>query len=112
MIECGLGVVVVCLPTLRSLYGNLFPGSIVRGIRSILGSGSQAVRESKPGVHRLGSIERSSDPYKSFSDAHGPYEGTIQTYVVGSHDLEDQKHLPKTGIQIKNQVEQYSWDSV
>jgi len=108
MIECGLGVVVVCLSTLRSLYGKLFPGSIIRGIRSILGSGSQGVRESTaPGIHRLESIERSSDPYTSYPSVHSPHEGRIQTYIVGSHDLEGQKHLPKAGIRIKSQVEQY-----
>jgi hypothetical protein len=112
MIECGLGVIVVCLPTLRSLYGKMkmSPGSILSGIKSALTMRSLQSRAStQPGDSRYDSYVKSakSSSDHSTSTLRGD-EGTTHTYIVGaSHDLEKQDSLPETGIQVRNEFEQY-----
>ena len=108
MIECGLGVIVVCLPTLRSLYGKMSPGSILSGLKSAFTLRSlQSHTNTEPGVHRLDSMDKSAKSSLSHSNLHGQDEGTMQTYIVGAHDLERQVNLPGSGIRVKNEVEQY-----
>lgn len=108
MIECGVGLVVICLPPLRSVYGKISPGSIINGIRSALaGRSIQSHTRTEAGIHHLNSLDRSAQSSTSRSNLRPQNEGAVQTYVVGAYDLEVQDQLPKAGIQIKNDVEQY-----
>jgi len=111
MIECGLGVIVVCLPTLRSLYGKMkmSPGSILSGIKSAFTMRSLQSRSStQPGTSGFESYVKSakSSSDHSTSTLRGD-DATMHTYIVGAPDLEKQDNLPESGIQVRNEVEQY-----
>lgn len=108
MIECGLGLIVVCLPTLRSIYGKLSPRSIFSGIRSALAH--QSLRSSShisPGATRLDSLDKSGKSETSVANLYNKDEGTTQTYIVGAHDLEQQYTFPRAAIQVRSEVEQH-----
>ncbi|MCJ1308350.1 hypothetical protein MMC25_002003 [Agyrium rufum] len=93
MVESGLGVIVVCLPTLRSLYGTTFsPGSILSGIRSAFSLWSvHSHSSSEPGVHRLHSLDKTAKSSTSYSDLHGSHGNAPPDFT----DLESQIELPK-----------------
>ncbi|KAH6664862.1 hypothetical protein B0J14DRAFT_238113 [Halenospora varia] len=108
MIECGLGLIVVCLPTLRSIYGKLSPRSIFSGIRSALAH--QSLRSSSrisPGATRLDSLDKSGKSETLVANLYNKDEGTTQTYIVGAHDLEQQYTFPRAAIQVRSEVEQH-----
>ncbi|TGO33320.1 hypothetical protein BHYA_0252g00010 [Botrytis hyacinthi] len=108
MIECGLGVIVVCLPTLRSLYGKVSPGSILSGIKSALAMRSlESHAISEPGIQRLDSLDQSGKSSSSRSNLRGKNEGTLETYIVAAHDLEQQGTLSRHEIRVRDEVEQY-----
>ena len=93
-VECGLGVIVVCLPTLRSLYGSISPKSILSGIKSVFSLWSvQSHSSTEPGIHRLKSLDRLTKASSSRSD-----RPEHQLHLEGIHsieiDLERQNHLP------------------
>lgn len=106
MIECGLGVIVACLPTLRAVYSKLSPGSILSHIKSALAIRSLQSNLSTPSdnpnlPNNDGSAKSSSDALTLSGD-----EGAIRTHIVAAHDLEKQDNLPQYGIQVRNDVEQ------
>ncbi|TEY52003.1 hypothetical protein BOTCAL_0261g00030 [Botryotinia calthae] len=108
MIECGLGVIVVCLPTLRSLYGKVSPGSILSGIKSALAIRSLESHGSlEPGIQRLDSLDQSGKASSSRSNLRGRNEGTLETYIVATQDLEQQGTVSKHEIRVRDEVEQY-----
>jgi hypothetical protein len=113
MIECGLGVIVVCLPTLRSLFGRwtlkiLSPGSILSSIRNSLPlQSSSSNREQRGG--RFYTFDKTDNPPYLLSNIHthsGLEEGTIQTHIVRASDLEGRESVG-SGIRLKREVEQF-----
>jgi len=108
MIECGLGVIVVCLPTLRPLYGKISPESIFSGIRSVFSLRSLSIRSGKePNCQDLNSLDRSAASSLSRWNFRSDGDGTMLTSVVGAHDLESQDNLMLNGIEVKHEVVQY-----
>jgi len=108
MIECGLGVIVVCLPTLRPLYGKISPESIFSGIKSVFSLRSLSIRsDTEPNLQDINSLNMSAASSLSRWDFRGQGDGTMETSVVGAHDLESQDNLTVNGIEVKHEVLQY-----
>ncbi|PCG89963.1 Hypothetical protein PENO1_101630 [Penicillium occitanis (nom. inval.)] len=110
MIECGLGVIVVCLPTLRSLFGRwtlkITPGSLLSGIRNVLTLQSISSNSEQRGSHFYAKTD--NPPYLLSNINSGRLEeGTVQTHIVGAgHDLEGRGSVG-SGIGFKREVQQF-----
>lgn len=85
MIECGLGIIVVSLPTLRSLFGRwslkISPGSILDSFRSVLTLQSLSTHSGQRGS-RSYAVDKMENPPYLLSNAHGLEEVTIQTHIA------------------------------
>lgn len=115
MIECGLGLVVVCLPALRapmrSFFTAMSPGSLLSGIRSAFTMRSLKTEDSlEAGVYRLSSVNQSSKEAHSDWDHYAPTEGALHTSVVGPTDsdrLVRQEKLTNGAIHVRSEMQQY-----
>lgn len=112
MIECGLGVIVVCLPTLRSLFGRwtlkITPGSLLSGIRNVLTLQSLSSNSEQRGSNFYAPDKMDNPPYL-LSNIHSGRleEGTVQTHIVGAgHNLEGRESVG-SGIGFKREVQQF-----
>jgi hypothetical protein len=102
MIECGLGVVVICLPSLRPLYKAFPLHTIVSGVRSMLLKRRWSQESGDIGLYNVGRSANSAYLDSNF-DYH-KYDGSRNTYAVGAHCSYDG---PRSGIQVKHEIEQY-----
>lgn len=116
MIECGLGLVVVCLPALRapmrSFFTAISPGSLLSGIKSAFTTRSLKTEDSlEAGVYRLGGYSQSHKALNSDWSRYGPAEGTaLHTSVVGPTDSDRlaRQVKPKSGtIHVRSEMQQY-----
>ncbi|KAI9148250.1 hypothetical protein HJFPF1_12078 [Paramyrothecium foliicola] len=116
MIECGLGLVVVCLPTLRAPMRTLFtaisPGSLISGIKSVFTTRSLKSEGSlELGVYRLDSVNQSHKALTSDWSRHAPTEEALHTSVVGptdSDNLAGQVKPMKGAIYVRSEMQQHS----
>ena len=95
MIECGVGVIVVCLPTLkhllRTFYHKMSSSNIFTRIKSTsakLSLLSSSGAGTEPDTHRLDSLDRPAKWGSSRTNLWGQDKGTVPTLAVRSHDLE------------------------
>ncbi|RAH82874.1 hypothetical protein BO86DRAFT_447469 [Aspergillus japonicus CBS 114.51] len=63
MVECGLGVIVICLPSLRSVYSTMGFCSLVNGLKSLLHRNSTSTTS---GATRLNSLSTSVNSTSSY----------------------------------------------
>ncbi|KAB8229910.1 hypothetical protein ETB97_002379 [Aspergillus alliaceus] len=109
MIECGLGVIVISLPSLRPLYGAFLMNSILSGIRSMWSMRPLKKRWSQDsgdvGLYNLRSVNSNS----LHSNFHaGKYDGNRNTYTVEAvHGSVRSYDGPQSGIHVKHEIEQY-----
>ena len=106
MIECGLGVVVACLPTLRPLLGRISPDAIFSSFRSVFSLQSLRSRTTPDRSSiRLHSIDASTSSHTAF--AHGEDQKTPQFAVPEKvRDLENQFHVPGGKIVVETRIAQ------
>ena len=106
MIECGAGVFVACLPTLRPLLGRLSFSSVVSGFRTVFSPQSLWSRATpdKTSV-RLSSMERSDASQLALATC----KDHTNTWAVQSGkraDLEDQISVPDREIVVETEIMQ------
>lgn len=113
MIECGLGVIVVCLPTLRSLLGRwafkVSPGSILSNLRNVLTLHSSSSNTEQRDSHFYGYDKSDNPPYllsNMQSSSAGEAGASVQTHIVAAHDSEGRESVG-SGIGLKREVEQF-----
>ncbi|KAI0173526.1 hypothetical protein GGR52DRAFT_543322 [Hypoxylon sp. FL1284] len=115
MIECGLGLMVVCLPALRapmrSFFTAISPGSLISGIKSAFTTRSLKTEGSlDAGFYRLEGVNQSHKALTSDWNRYAPTEGALHTSVVGPTDSD---HLvrpvePMHGvIHVRSEMQQY-----
>lgn len=115
MIECGLGLMVVCLPALRAPMRTFFtaisPGSLISGIKSAFTTRSLKTEGSlEAGVYRLDSVNQSHKALTSDWSRYAPTEGPLHTSIVGPTDSDySVRHVkPMNGaIHVRSEVQQY-----
>lgn len=115
MIECGLGLMVVCLPALRAPMRTFFsafsPGSLLSSIRSVFITRSLKTEGSlEAGVYRLSSLDQSGKASTSEWSRYAPTEGALHTSVVGPTDsdhLVTKKKLMNGAIHVRSEMQQY-----
>lgn len=102
MVEVGLGLLVVCLPTLRSLLGKASPGNIISDIKSAFSIRSlRSSPDSQSRSLRHESMDKTADPLTA-----GSNKSSNTSYAAVAADLEGQTP-PKLGIRVTREVEQY-----
>ena len=116
MIECGLGVIVVCLPTLRSLLGRwtvkISPGSILSNIRNVWTLHSSTASNTEQRDSRFYGFDKSDNPPYLLSNMQkstcvGEAGASVQTHIAGaSHGMEGRESVG-SGIGCKREVEQF-----
>jgi hypothetical protein len=112
MIECGLGVMVVCLPTLqrpiRAVFIKMSPTSIISAFRSAFTTPS-LTREAanEPSVYLLDRLDRSGKPSTSRSNVYAASDGVRQTDIAVAPDLERNEEMRHNIIHVQHEVEQY-----
>ncbi|KAK9423442.1 putative Integral membrane protein [Seiridium unicorne] len=115
MIECGLGLMVVCLPALRAPMRTFFtaisPGSLISGIKSVFTTRSLKTEGSlEAGVYRLDSVNQSHRALTSDWSRYAPMEGPLHTSVVGPTDSDHsvRQVKPMNGaIHVQSEMQQY-----
>ncbi|KAA8644453.1 uncharacterized protein ATNIH1004_008657 [Aspergillus tanneri] len=109
MIECGLGVVVVCLPTLRPLQRIISMDSIVSQIRGKLSLKSLPRRSSQDsGSIGLYNFGQSVNSTSTQSKAHyNTYSGSGNAYSAEAIRSARASDWSKPGIHVKHEIEQY-----
>lgn len=115
MIECGLGLMVVCLPALRAPMRTFFtaisPGSLISGIKSAFTTRLLKTEESlESGVYRLDSVNQSHKALAPDWSRYAPTEGALYTSVVGPTDSDYlvRQVKPTSGvIHVRSEMQQY-----
>jgi hypothetical protein len=115
MIECGLGLMVVCLPALgvpmRTFLTAISPGSLISGIKSVFTTRSLKTEGSlEAGVYRLDSVSQSHKELASDWSRYAPTEGALHTSVVGptDSDYSSRQVKPMDGaIHVRKEMQQY-----
>ncbi|KAF7539569.1 hypothetical protein G7054_g2059 [Neopestalotiopsis clavispora] len=115
MIECGLGLMVVCLPALgvpmRTFLTAISPGSLISGIKSVFTTRSLKTEGSlEAGVYRLDSVSQSHKELTSDWSCYAPTEGALHTSVVGptDSDYSSRQVKPMNGaIYVRKEMQQY-----
>ena len=104
MLETGIGMVAICLPTLRPLFHGLSPESIVNSLRSVLSLSSRHDTRT-PGV------SDTKDARWSSSDSHLVFSGPASVAHRAEADVEmadyKQTHLPPArGVMVHTNINQ------
>lgn len=115
MIECGLGLMVVCLPALRApmrtFFSAISPGSLLSGIKSAFTTRSLKTEGSlEAGIYRLSSVNQSRKASTSDWSRYAPTEGALHTSVFGPTDsdhLVRQEKLTNGAIHVRSEMQQY-----
>lgn len=115
MIECGLGLMVVCLPALRAPMRTFFtaisPGSLISGIKSAFTTRSLKSEGSlEAGFYRLDGVNQSHKALNSDWSRYAPTEGALHTSVVGptdSNHLVSQVEPMHGVIHVRSEMQQY-----
>ncbi|KAL3481677.1 hypothetical protein BJX99DRAFT_253205 [Aspergillus californicus] len=106
MIECGLGVIVICLPALRPLYRRITLASITSSIKSTWPLRSLSSGET--GVTRSDSVNGSVNSTASLWNLSRTwYHGRTKTSIVApaAHDVLMSENLPPQKIYVRDEVE-------
>ena len=104
MIESGLALVAACLPTLRFLFGNFSPESLIRSIRSVMSLESLRSQRSEDSRHVRLSDQDSTSTSSHTQLAKGEEVGATEIYAMA--DLEAQKSMPHSQIMVKSDIVQ------
>ncbi|KAI9372946.1 hypothetical protein BJX61DRAFT_533580 [Aspergillus egyptiacus] len=108
MIECGLGVIVICLPALRPLYRNISLDSLtnsimstwpLRSLATTTGTGSHSV------VTRPESLDGSVNSTASWRLSRTWHNGRTKTSIVAEHDVLMSENLRGQKIYVRDEVE-------
>jgi len=106
MIECGLGVFVACLPTLRPLLGRISPDAILSSLRSAFSLHSiRSLRSPERTSVRLDSLNPSTSSHTVLGTAES--QTTAWYDEAGkAGDLENQAHVAGGQIVVETQIAQ------
>lgn len=123
MIESGLGVIVVCLPTLqrplRAVFikmsqtsaASVFRSSIFRSsiFRSgVTGPSVAAEANNERSVYLLDRLEREGKSSTSQSNVYAASDGVLQTSSIAvASELQRNEDMPKNVIHVQHEVEQH-----
>ncbi|KAI0907704.1 hypothetical protein F4823DRAFT_601986 [Ustulina deusta] len=115
MIECGLGLMVVCLPALRApmrtFFTTISPGSLISGIKSAFTTRLLKTEGSlEAGVYQLDGVNQSYKMLTSDWSRYAPTEGALHTSVVGPTDsdyLVRQVKPMNVAILVQSETQQY-----
>ncbi|OGM44989.1 hypothetical protein ABOM_005773 [Aspergillus bombycis] len=109
MIECGLGIIVICLPCLRPLYVTFPARSILSSLRRMWSMRSLKKRwlqlSGDIALDDLGSLGNSACPNSNFQRHRS--DGTSNTYAVEVRGSVKSYGGPKSGIRVEHELEQY-----
>lgn len=106
MIECGLGVFVACLPTLRPLLGRISPDAILSSLRSAFSLRSIRSHSSpERSSVRLDSLEPSNSSHTVLATSEN--QRTAWDDETGKvTDLENQAHIAGGQIVVETRIAQ------
>ncbi|KAL4912009.1 hypothetical protein BDW62DRAFT_36017 [Aspergillus aurantiobrunneus] len=109
MVECGLGVIVICLPALRPLYSKIHLSALVSSVMSSINRPLKS-NSTASGVPRFDSLDGSVDSTSSrWNLSRTSHSGRTKTSIVAVRDVltSEHQHLPgsERKIHIRDEVE-------
>ena len=102
MVELGLGVVVACLPTLRTLLGSFSPDAIISNFRSVFSLHSLKSGGSHSSL-RLHNLDQTSAHRAGLSRQAGSTDTSLAT-ANQAVDLEKQAEMPNGKILVETNI--------
>ena len=111
MLEMGVAMIAVCLPTLRLLFHGFSPESFIRSLRSALTLGSVGTRKrsyhsSSTNPHQRADSETALADLES--SEYATYAGQHQVYAMGPVMLprDKEKRIRKGGVRVDKKLTQ------
>ncbi|KAL8705569.1 MAG: hypothetical protein Q9201_001309 [Fulgogasparrea decipioides] len=82
MVESGLGLIAVCLPTFRALFGEFSPGALIQSFRSTFSLHSRASGTGSPSKNGVPETELSGGSSEYLKQEPSP----LETYALRERD--------------------------